>query len=191
MSLSIYEFVVDPDSYAHLETDKPEDLDMFIGGFRAEPMAAGWRPPGVRIAAEAEAEDKPHADFAGLFGAVPVLSRRAVDLLSALWEAHGELLQLRSGGPPYWAFNVLTVCDIVDEDETEADWFEPGRMAVLQHLVVRHDEVLDLPPIFKLEQWRDGQALVTDPFLDLVAEYGLVGLTPKRVGEAPSGRSAA
>ena len=177
MSGAIHEWVADSDRFATLETLDESDLDLFIDGFDARPMAGDWPAPAVRL----RPEGTPPGDFASLFGAVPILGRRAVDALGAQLEPHGELLPLTDG---YWAFNVLTLADVLDEERSEGDWLAPGRMSDLRRLVVRDDVREPLPPIFKLPQWRKGRPLFTAGLAEQIERHGLTGLDPRQVGGA-------
>jgi hypothetical protein len=178
VSTAIHEWVADSDRFAALETLDEADLDLFIDGFDTRPMAGDWPAPAVRL----RDEGTPPGDFASLFGAVPILGRRALDVLGKRLEPHGELLPLQ--GEDYWAFNVLALADVLDEERSEADWLAPGRMSDLRRLVAREEAAGPLPPIFKLPQWRKGRPLLTGELVELVRREGLTGLDPRQVGAA-------
>jgi hypothetical protein len=82
----------------------------------------------------------------------------------------------------YWALNVRSFVDLIDEQQSEGDWHEPGRLMTLRRLVARDTVPHDLPPVFKLPQSRKGAALVTSEFLAAAATHGLSGFNPKPVG---------
>jgi hypothetical protein len=181
MSTPIYAWVTDSDRYATLETLDEADLDLFIDGFAAQPMAENWLAPAVRLRPDEVRRGNPPGDFASLFGGVPILGRRAVDVLGAELEPHGELLPLEDD---YWAFNVLTLADVLDAERSEGDWFAPGRMSNLRRLVTRDDLADPLPAIFKLPQWRKGRPLITAELVEEIERHGLTGLAPQQVGAA-------
>jgi hypothetical protein len=181
MSTTIYELIVDSDSFATLEAIDEADSDLFIDGFDGTPMAETWRAPPVRFAPPRTHDGALKPDFASLFGAVPILSRKAVNALGEVLGSHGELLPLRLDDG-YWAFNVLSTIDLLDEQRSSGDWFAPGRLVTLRRLVARTPILEVLPPIFKLPQWRKGRALLTQSFLDAAHQHGLSGLDARPVG---------
>ena len=176
--MTIYEFDVDPEKFATLELVDDDDHDLLIDGFNAQPMAADWRDPRVRITPVQAGREQLVGDFPDLAGAIVVLSGTAVHALGGLLEGHGELLRLESDDGEYWAYNVLTTVDLMAEDVSEAEYLAPGRMLLLRSLTPRRD-VGPLPPIFKLPLWTKGSALVTDELLDAVIANGLTGLDPR------------
>lgn len=183
MSTTIYELIVDSDNFSALEVVDEADLDRFIDGFEAEPMAATWSAPRVRVAPNTPRGDVPLPDFASLFGAVPIVSQRVVEAFDGELESQGELLGLRCDDGNYWAFNVVSTVDLLDEAQSTGDWFDRGRLMTLTRLIARRPVPDDVPPIFKLPQWRKGRALVTQAFIDTVRKHRLSGLDPRPVGE--------
>jgi hypothetical protein len=181
VSAPVYAWVTDANRYATLEILDEADIDLFIDGFEARPMAESWPAPAVRLRPDELRRGVPQGDFASLVGGIPALGSRAVEALGAQLEPHGELLPL---GGDYWAFNVLALADVLDEERSEADWFAAGRMSNLRRLVARNDLTEPLPPIFKLPQWRKGRALITAKLAEEIERHGLTGLDPRQVGAA-------
>lgn len=139
--------------------------------------------PRVRLTASQAGEELLSADFLYLVGGIPVLSDRAVEVTRGMLEHCGELLPLRCDDGDYSAFNVLNILDVMDEEQSEADYLGPGRLVSLRHLVARRPLPDELSPVFKLPQWLKGRALITQRFVDLVLANQLRGLDPRPVGE--------
>jgi hypothetical protein len=173
--MTIHEFEVDPDKFAMLELVDDDDQHLLIDGWDTQPMAASWPAPRVRLIEPEPGSEVLVGDFPDLAGAIPVLSDRAVHALHDLIKNHGELLPLASDDGEYWAFNVLTTVDLMDEKASEAEYLAPDRILLVRKLVVRRDAPSP-PPIFKLPQWRKGSPLVTDRLLDAAVAHGLLGL---------------
>lgn len=133
----LYEWKVDTAKFLAVEPIDENDFDLFIDGFNGEPMAHGWSAPDVRFVHDHPSAAQLRGDFPHLFGAVPVMSERAVAALRSLLEAHGELLPLSSEGGTYWAYNCLTVVDAMDTQRSTADYLAPDRIVVLRHFVPR------------------------------------------------------
>jgi hypothetical protein len=145
-------------------------------------MARQWRAPRVRIVEDGNGRPQPIPDFASLFGGVPVLGKRAVEGLADALGANGELLPLRCDETAFWAFNVLSIVDILDAERSSGDWFAPGRLMTLERLVARSPAPKDLPPIFKLPEKLKGGVLITQDFVDAATGLGLRGLDPQPLG---------
>ncbi|MCP9492038.1 MAG: hypothetical protein MSC31_19505 [Solirubrobacteraceae bacterium MAG38_C4-C5] len=181
MSPVLYEFVVDSDGFANFETEDEQDLDLFIDGFEALPMAATWPAPRIRLSEAAARSGAPLPDFASIFGAVPVLSQAALNALRPKLDDVGELLPLGCAAAEYWALNVTSVVDLMDEARSLGDWFGPGRLMNLRQLMQKDGASAALPLSFKLPQWRKGRALLTDEFMNIVEAHGLTGLTARAI----------
>jgi hypothetical protein len=178
-SVAVYRLSFDAARFAKLEVIGEEALDRFIDGFDTEPMHAGWGR--VEVRKGPWNDELPVADFSAVFGGVPVLSARAVSTLSSRLHRYGELLPLESALGDLVAFNVTATADVMDEQASAGDWFEPGRLMDLQRLTgsAGGDPI---PPIFKLPQWRKGYALVTREFLDAVDAEQLTGIAAREIG---------
>jgi hypothetical protein len=173
---ALYELRFEVEEFSALGLVEEEQWDVFIDEFVGEPMAHGWEP----IAVKPLYGDRPLSDFPELLGRVMVMSARAIDALGPLLEPHGELLPLQCEDGELWAFNVLTILDVMDTERSVAHWHEPGkRLSALRELVLAEPLPDAPPPIFKLEQWRPGRPLVTGEFLDAARTQRLTGLDPR------------
>jgi hypothetical protein len=179
----IYELVPEMESFDDFVLEHDDDHDVFLDGFRGEPMAAEWRRiPMARLERAGATLGVP--DFPLIPGPVRAIGPRAAQLLDPLIVDHVELLPLETEVGEYYAINVLTILDVLDEERSEGDWFAPGRGIVIRKWVLREGEV-DLPPIFKIPQ--EHRTYITEEFVDAVREHGLTGLDPKLVWDDSSG----
>lgn len=181
----LYELVVDSDRFANFETESEQDLDLFIDGFATLPMAATWPSPRIRLSEGATRSGAPLPDFASVFGAVPLLSAAAVEALRPQIDDAGELLPLFGAPEPYWALNVTSVVDLMNETCSSGDWFGPGRLMNLRQLVLKQGFSPALPLGFKLPQWRKGRVLLTDEFMKIVEAHELSGLAARAITAEP------
>ena len=180
--MKVYALRVDPEKFATLELVDDDDQHLLIDGFNAQPMAAAWPEPRVRLTPAEPGREELVGDFPNLAGSIPVLSGRAVRALGDLIEPHGELLRLEAEDGEYWAFNVLVTVDLMDAEASEAEYLAPGRILLVRRFVPRRDAG-PLPPIFKLPQWTKGNAVMTDELLDAAVANGLTGLDPRPMSD--------
>lgn len=177
--MTLYELDVDATKFRAVEPVSDDDDDLFMKGFRGQPMADTWTSPEVRFVDDEFCEHQVVGDFPHLFGAVPVMSARAVEALHSVLEPCGELLPLGCEVGEYWAYNCLAVVDAMDTQRSTADYLAPDRIVVLRRFVPRVALDMELAPIFKLPQWLAGSPLITDVFVDIVVQHGLRGLDPR------------
>ncbi len=115
---------------------------------------------------------RPFNDYPGL-GLFPAFSARAVDALRGILEPNGELLPFESKLGTYYAYNITTVVDVLDETRTEAARFDDGRIFHIERYAFRANALADLT-VFRLTQQPSG-AYVTEAFVRQVSEHGLKG----------------
>ena len=136
---------------------------------------ATWRPmPVARLAVDDEGRPLAKADLPWLGGHVLVLRERAVATLAPLLDRYGELLPLACPDADLWLFNVLTVVDALDEENSELVRFDDGNILD----VVRHEfrpEMAAGMAVFKVPQLLRGRLFVGDEFVEAVATAGLTG----------------
>jgi hypothetical protein len=98
-----------------------------------------------------------------------------VESLYDVLKDNGEILPLICSDGSYFAFNVTTIIDALDEEISLCDRFKSsGRiMQILTYQLF--EDKLHGATIFKLPQVRRGAPYVTDEFLQRVADAGLTG----------------
>jgi len=140
--------------------------------FDGTPLKGDWKP--LEIMAVGTDDELALLGDHALLGTIPVLSKGAVDTLSDVLEANGELLPLIYGRKPYFALNVTTVADALDESHSKVNRFSSGRIMTIDEFTFRPEQVRELT-IFKIPELRRGFVFVTDTFVDRVRAAGLQG----------------
>jgi hypothetical protein len=111
---------------------------------------------------------------------VPIFSERAVQALSDIFLAHGELLPVVCDETPYYAYNILTVVpDAFDEERSEYNRFQSGNVGNIYRYEFRPDKVQGAT-IFKISQ-QILLAYATDSYVERVNEAGLTGFNAVRI----------
>jgi hypothetical protein len=166
-----------------------DDITFERKHFRGQPMRAIWRPIEYKVnVVPKERYDGwkyPPSDVYS--GRRVIFSRKAVDALYDMLEASGEILPLIFEGKEneYFAYNVLTVSNAVDEEKSEIDRhpdgdfshilryeFDPAQTAGLTIFKVWKNKS---PRVPTSHTFISGDVFVTDPFVKRVQEAGLFG----------------
>ena len=136
---------------------------------------ATWRPmPVARLLVDDEGEPRAEADLPWLGVNVLVLHERAAGLLAPVLERHGELLPLSCPDAELWLFNVLSVVDALDEENSEMVRFDDGDILDVERYGFRAEAAAGLA-LFKVPQLLRGPLFVSDEFVDAVEAAGLTG----------------
>lgn len=132
------------------------------------PLASVWTPQKV------EGSVRPFNDYPCINLIVPCFSRNAVDVLRDLLEPNGELLPVVSTDGEYFAYNVLTVRNVLLIEESKIRWNEkPDHASRIERFVC--DPALVEPlSIFLLPMINN--IMVTERFVSRVREAGLRGM---------------
>lgn len=124
--------------------------------------------------------------------AIPAFSRRAVDALRDFLAPNGELLPLVSSIGEYYAYNITTVADILDEEKSEFDWLTGLPRDVTNIWEIdRYEcvpEKMAGQSVFRLAE-KPTSVFVTQPFVDRVMEYDLKGFQFTKLWPLPEGVS--
>jgi hypothetical protein len=140
--------------------------------FDGTPLKASWEELAIHAADEPD-ERAQLPDFA-LLGVVPVFSEQAVNALRDLLELNGELLSLRHARRKYFAYNVTTMLDALDEGRSRVSRFSDGGIMSIEGYVFRPG-VLSDAAIFKIPQLPGAFVYVTEEFADRVRRAELLG----------------
>lgn len=128
-------------------------------------------------------------DYPGLDFGDPAFSKRACDVLKEFLEPNGELLPLNSERGEYYFFNITSVVDALDVENSICHfWQEPPSTALEIDHFEFHEEKLKVPPIFRLREYPQG-TIVTDEFVKRVKDYGLNGFEFQKIWPLPRGES--
>jgi hypothetical protein len=136
---------------------------------------ASWRPmPVAMLLVDDEDRPRAEADLPWLGGHVLVLRERAASRLAPLLDLYGELLPLACPEADLWLFNVLTVVDALDEENSELIRFDNGDILDVQRYAFRPNLTAGLA-VFKVPQLLRGPLFVGDEFVGAVNAAGLRG----------------
>jgi hypothetical protein len=167
-------YILDSDANNHqsLALVDEDDWDLAWGKFDGTPVGESWTP--LRVEIPADEHNLPPSDFPAL-GYIPAFSDRAVDSLRQILDANGEVLPLECEQGDYFAYNVTSLSDALDEAASDVERFETdGRIMEIDRYEFRPDALEGLT-IFKLSVTPDRYEYVTDQFVTSVRDAGLVG----------------
>ena len=149
--------------------------------FDGTPIQETWKPLAI-TAADTDDELALLPDHS-LLGTIPLLSTRAVGALKDVLQSCGELLPVIYPRQQYFAYNVTSVIDALDEAESTLRRFTTGRVMSIDNYAFRPDRVRELR-IFKIPQLPRAFIFVTDSFADPVRKAGLTGFVFEKVWES-------
>lgn len=111
----------------------------------------------------------PFNDFPGVALIYPAFSRRACDHLRDYLEPNGELLPLKTEIGEYYFYNITTISDALNVDESDCK-YAPMSIRFFEF----HRAKLKGLSIFRIYQWPIG-TIVTNHFVERVTQAGLNG----------------
>lgn len=139
--------------------------------FDGRSQVSAWVPLLVTV----HGAELPQGDYPSSGTQIPIFSHKAKDCLGDMLAPHGEFLPLIAKAGEYYAFNITTVIDALDEERSEVKRFRDGQvMRIVTYQF--HVEKLMTAPIFKLRQDPLEDPLVTDEFVRRAHECGLTGM---------------
>lgn len=149
--------------------------------WKATRLSAYWKPRKVIGAVD------PQNDFPWFGVHIPGFSQRAVDCLREFLEPNGEILPVIAphGLGKYWAYNITTVADVLDDEHSAMRLF-PGSawdaLAIERHIFF--PDRLGSLSIFRIPN-RSLNVYATGNYMQRVHECGLKGLSAVRVWPEP------
>lgn len=135
-----------------------------------------WKPP-VTYPIRTSRSDRRRTvgDLTFLGATIPVLSARAVDLMSDLLMGRAELLPIITNGEAYFAINVTNIVSALDHERSDMERFKStGDVKWVKHYSFLREMIVD-QPIFKIPEMRWSLTYVTDAFIDCVRLHNLTG----------------
>jgi uncharacterized protein DUF1629 len=159
-----------------LPSDRSNSLEVFHR-FNGTPFGSSWIPWKVEIDRPKGYENLPFGDFPGMALHVPVFTERAAALLEPLLSGNGELLPLVCDEGSYFAYNVTTVLDALDEEKSSMIRFPSGRIMNITRHEFFPEKVTS--PIFKIPQTPLMNVFVTEEFQAAVSKHDLKGFNFK------------
>lgn len=177
--MKVYELQTDRERFCNFAL-ADERGSWIHSAFDGRPISHRWEPYRITAADEPDAAAQ-LADYA-LLGVIPVFSRRAVDALRDVLRANGELLGLRYSRGDYYAYNITTVLDALDEERSQLQRFSTGRVMLINTYVFRPDRLIHAV-IFKISQFPGSYVYVTEEFVQGAHEARLEGLHFRQIWE--------
>ena len=171
--MNVYSLCLDVDQYQSLELVNLDSDWEAMYKVDGTPIKT-WHP--LEVFFDEEEAQLSAGDFPSLFGNIPVLSQRAVQVLQPLIAGDGELLPLECAEGQYFILNVTNVVDGLNEAASEIVRFPDGKKVLdIKQFVFVPAKVQNVN-IFKLPQTPLGQVFVTDGFVEAVRDASLVGV---------------
>jgi len=173
----------DVNHYQTVSVDRDEDVavaDLFNGS----EIAPRWLAPPMHIH-EKGRETRPPSDSPGFLPGIPLFSPRAVNVLKALLNSHGEFLPLNCHDQELYAFNVTRIVNGLDLTHSDYKIFPSTGRIMLVNKYVFISSVVENLPIFKIIQFPRGTVFVDDSFVHLIKHNKLTGFlfTPAEFGD--------
>jgi hypothetical protein len=186
--MNIYE-LCRVDDVREIICPKKEDRYFEMDHFRGKPMREIWRPLEykVHVVPKEKYDGWKYPPSDVYSGRRVIFSRKAVDALYDMLEANGEILPLIFEGKEneYFAYNVLTVSNAVDEEKSEIDRRQDGRFSHIKRYEFDPAQTAGLtifktwenksPRVPNSHTYVSVEVFVTDPFVKRVQEAGLFG----------------
>ena len=115
----------------------------------------------------------------------PVLSRKALDILSPIISESSEVLKLITDDGEYYGINVTAVLNVIDYSKSEYRTYSDGKriMAFKKYAFVKKSELIN-HNIFKITDEPTRRAFVSDKFKTMVEENKLTGFKFKLVWDS-------
>ncbi|MBX3415939.1 MAG: hypothetical protein KF708_24875 [Pirellulales bacterium] len=149
----------------------------------ARPLAPTWQPVEVVESPQGKEEGLLLGDVTGVYTTVPAFNECAVDALGDLLRAHGELLPLIHPERKYYAYNVTSIVDALDEEASEVMYGQSHDYFLMIHQHVFRPEALEGACIFRLPKMlRNAWPYVTEDFRQRVLDAELTGFKFHPVG---------
>ena len=166
--------------YQGLSTVRDEDEEILWELDHKMVSGATWKPIDVEVIREDEEDmHSPRGDFPYL-GGTPCLSRKAVEALRNLLLPNGEILPLVCDEGEYYAYNVTTVIDCLDEKKSQVVRFKSdGAIMKIEKHVFLPQKLVDVL-VFKIPQ-NVAAVYLTDKFVSEVLKHDLKGYEFKEV----------
>jgi hypothetical protein len=179
--MKIYEFQV-VEGYEWVLPVNQGDFEVFRG-FDGLPRSQSWRPIAVRLIKKSDDRLLAASDVPWLGKHAPVLRRKALEAMSDLLRADGEVLPLACPEADLNVFNATRVLDALDEERSSLVKFpSSGRTMTIKEHAFR-PAALDGANLFKIPQMLRGSVIVTDQVVKRVEGARLRGVAFRKVWE--------
>ncbi len=172
--MNVFKLYPDCNRYQNLVFPSKEGWAI-LRQFGQRNLLSSWTTPVVEVLRDKKFNrNLPPSDFPTLAPGVPVFSLGAVNVLEEMLRKNGEILPLSCSEGEYYAFNVTTSIDALDESGSEVERFESsGRIMQINKYVFLGDRLRGAI-IFRIPQSRMN-IFATDIFREKVMDNGLLG----------------
>lgn len=155
--------------YQMLKTKNDDYYEYITGGFKGEKMIDTW--PTIEVKIQEHYFESDEADVVRFeFGAA--FNQKSVDILKEEFKENVEVLPLRYDKYPWFAINVTTVLDCLDEEKSKLV-IRAKRVFAIEKYVFKKG--ISYPPIFKITSFKIG-IYVTEAFVKKFQENNLTGM---------------
>lgn len=169
--MKIWKLKSEVDKYDNLEPVKDFSVEEYWR-FDGHELKWGWKPLAVQ---RMEPEKKlPLSDTPGF--AIPVFSKRALEVLQPYLQDSAEILELVFDEGDYYGINVIAVLNVVDYEKAKYIKFNNSdRIMVFQKYAFRVCDELKKHQIFKIADEARRGAFVSEEFKEAVEKNELTG----------------
>lgn len=179
--MNVYKLDHDVNTYEVFGLFNKDDWDIVDMLGKRDRVGSSW--PSLRVRPRAPSPPGPRlqGDFPYLGSIIPILSERAVEELRDVLESNGEVLPLDCTDGTYYAYNILTAIDALDEEKSDVERFPSSGRIMLVNRYEFFSEKLEDAVLFTLSGRSKANVFVTDEFVTRVHQAGLLGFEFRRV----------
>ncbi len=113
-------------------------------------------------------------DFPDFATHIPVFSKNAISSMEEILSSYGQILPLNCSQGDYFAYNVTTVIDGLNEEKSEIIRIPTGKIMTITKFIINRDKLAG-QYIFKLKRAELMDVFVTEDFVELVKKNKLSG----------------
>ncbi len=172
--MNVYVLNSDADSFRSIYLAGDADWFEFTSRFNGTPMKDSWS--GKVLQFKYTRGLLPKGDTPSFDATILVFNAKAVEALADLLEPNGEILPITCEGEPLFLYNVTRLVDALDEENSELERFDDGRIMDIDRHSFYSEKVAN-EVVFKVPQIALHDIFTTDPFIARVAAAGLRGFT--------------
>ena len=158
------------DKYECIVLNNPETDYSILYRFNGKPID-NWT--NIEVVIEGKKKLK-KGDFLDLSTHIPVFNKNAISCMREILSPYGQILPLNCRGGDFFAYNVTTVIDGLNEEKSEIIRFPSGKIMNITKYIVNRDK-LSGQCIFKIKQAELMDVFVTQDFVEIVKKYKLSG----------------
>jgi hypothetical protein len=187
-------FIIEPDAERYQSLYPASEKDYGIHEMLCGvPIEECWTPfSALALIENGTDTNLPTSDFPSMSASLlPVFSERAIGALKEFLLSNGELLPINTDNGHYFVFNVTTLTDALDFENSKAAHFTDGRIMTMVSYTFHSDRIKQLS-IFKAQQLPLNPIFVTNSFVNKARKAGLKGFVFKKIWSdksLPSGNS--